>query len=163
MGRFAFLEAEDRMGVIQLTSQVINGKVCHVRSEFEGQGLTSKQINDVVLTIGDPPSAEKILRSQLATLSRGAQTCLDASIAMDKKFTDWLLYVCEMHAACVQQESSTREILLSNEICLAAESTRLDYEKTAVDEAKKAQDLVGKQVTTASEAFKKASDEFPTG
>jgi dihydrodipicolinate synthase/N-acetylneuraminate lyase len=28
LGRMAFLEAEDKMGVIQLTSQVINGKVC---------------------------------------------------------------------------------------------------------------------------------------
>ncbi|TVY67615.1 hypothetical protein Focb16_v002486 [Fusarium oxysporum f. sp. cubense] len=146
MGRMAFLEAEDKMGVIQLTSQVINGK-----------------INDIIPTIADPPSAKKMLRPQLQTLSRGAQTCLDASIAMDKKFTDWLLYVCEMHAACVQQESTTREALLSNEICMAAESTRLDYQKSAVDEAKKAQELLGKQVTTASEAFKKASDEFPTG
>ncbi|KAL5589346.1 hypothetical protein FOVSG1_011213 [Fusarium oxysporum f. sp. vasinfectum] len=146
MGRMAFLEAEDKMGVIQLTSQVINGK-----------------INDIIPTIADTPSAKRMLRPQLQTLSRGAQTCLDASIAMDKKFTEWLLYVCELHAACVQQESTTREALLSNEICLAAESTRLDYQKSAVEEAKKAQDLLGKQVTTASEAFKKASDEFPTG
>ncbi|KAF4949191.1 hypothetical protein FGADI_9048 [Fusarium gaditjirri] len=146
LGRMAFLEAEDKMGIIQLTSQVINGK-----------------INDIIPTIADPPSAKKMLRPQLQTISRGAQTCLDASIAMDKRFTDWLLYVCEMHAACVQQENTTRDALLSNEICLAAESTRLDYQKTAVEEAKNAQELLGKQVKTASEAFKKASDEFPTG
>lgn len=31
MGRMAFLEVEDRMGAIQMTSQVINKKVRHVR------------------------------------------------------------------------------------------------------------------------------------
>lgn len=82
---------------------------------------------------------------------------------MDKKFEDWLLYVCEMHAACVQQENSTRETIFSNEICVAAEQTRLDYQKSTVEEAQKAFDLMGKQVENAGEAFKKASDEFPNG
>lgn len=82
---------------------------------------------------------------------------------MDKKFDDWLLYVCEMHAACVQEENDTREAALSNEMCLAAEATRLDYAKSTVEEAKKASEVIGNQVSTASEAFKKASDEFPTG
>lgn len=82
---------------------------------------------------------------------------------MDKKFEDWLLYVCEMHAACVQQEHTTKEAILSNEICVAAQQTRLDNQAKTVDKAQEAFDLMGKQVETASEAFKKASDEFPTG
>jgi hypothetical protein len=139
------------------------GRFVDCFQQLQDHKLTRRQINDIIPTIADPPSAKKMLRPQLETLGRGAQTCLDASIAMDKKFTDWLLYVCEMHAACVQQESTTRETLLSNEICLAAESTRLDYQKSTVEEAKKAQELLGKQVNVASEAFKKASDEFPTG
>ncbi|KAI1855398.1 hypothetical protein JX266_000263 [Neoarthrinium moseri] len=146
MGRMAFLEAENGMGVIQLTSQVINGK-----------------INEIVPTIADPVSAKKMLRPQLETLKSGANTCLNSAIAMDKKFEDWLLYVCEMHAACVQQENNTREALQSNEINLVAEGSRLDYQKSTVEEAKKAHEELGKQVGVASEAFKKASDEFPTG
>lgn len=57
----------------------------------------------------------------------------------------------------------TRDTLLSNQICLAAEQTRMDYQKETVDEAKKATELLGKQVGLASDAFKKASDDFPTG
>ncbi|KAI1869369.1 hypothetical protein JX265_006459 [Neoarthrinium moseri] len=118
MGRMAFLEAENGMGVIQLTSQVINGK-----------------INEIVPTIADPVSAKKMLRPQLETLKSGANTCLNSAIAMDK----------------------------NNEINLVAEGSRLDYQKSTVEEAKKAHEELGKQVGVASEAFKKASDEFPTG
>ncbi|KAK3938884.1 hypothetical protein QBC46DRAFT_343143 [Diplogelasinospora grovesii] len=57
----------------------------------------------------------------------------------------------------------TCDSLLSNEICLAAEHTRLDYQKGTVEEAKKASETLGKQVGLAAEAFKKASDEFPSG
>jgi len=39
----------------------------------------------------------------------------------------------------------------------------MDYQKETVDEAKKATELLGKQVGLASDAFKKASDDFPTG
>jgi hypothetical protein len=108
-------------------------------------------------------SAKKLLRPQLDSLNNGAQKCFQVAVAMDKKFEEWLFYVCEMHAACVQQEVTTRDTLLSNEICLAAEATRLDYQKGTVDEAKKVSETLGKQVGMASEAFKKASDEFPTG
>ncbi|KAL6922413.1 hypothetical protein FSST1_006439 [Fusarium sambucinum] len=146
IGRYAFLEAESKMSLMQMTSQVMSAK-----------------INDIIPTIGDPPSAKRMLRPQLQTLSRGAEACLNASIDMDKKFTEWLLYVCELHAACVQHEGTASEALRSNEICLVAESTRLDYQKSPVEEARRAQDLWGKQVASASEAFKKASDEFPTG
>ncbi|KAK3505269.1 hypothetical protein B0T13DRAFT_485904 [Neurospora crassa] len=146
MGRMAFIAAENGMGRIQMTSTIINGK-----------------INDIVAIIGEPASAKKMLRPQLNTLKEGSTTCLDEAKKMDKMFEDWLLYVCEMHAACVQQENTTREAILSNEICVAAEQTRLDYQKSTVEEAEKAFKMMGKQVETASEAFKKASDQFPTG
>jgi hypothetical protein len=109
----------------------------------------------------DPPSARKLLKHQFQEVSRGAEDCLQASIAMDKKFTDWLLFACELYAACVQQERTSREEGLSNEIRLAAESRRIDFQKSAGDEARNTQDLLGKQVAAASDTFKKASDEFP--
>ncbi|OBS29597.1 hypothetical protein FPOA_03534 [Fusarium poae] len=146
MGRFAFIEAESKMGHMQMISQAVHGK-----------------ISDIIPTIGDAYSAKKMLRPQVQHLSRSAQTCLEASIGMDKKFTEWLLYVCELHAACVQHEGTDSEELLSNDICLIAESTRLDYKNSSMEEARRAQDLVGKQVTAASEVFKKVSDEVPTG
>jgi hypothetical protein len=121
------------------------------------------QINQIVEIIGRPNDAKKMLKPQLNTLKTAAQQCLETSQAMDKKFEDWLLYVCEMHAACVEQENTTRDQLLSNEVCVAAEQTRLEFQKEAVEEAKKASNTMGEQIKLASEAFKKASDEFPTG
>jgi hypothetical protein len=84
-------------------------------------------------------------------------------MAIDKKFGLWLLYVCEMHAACVEEEYSTRDQLFSNAASLAVAQTQVDIQQSTLEEAKKAQDLMGKQVNIASESFKKASDEFPTG
>ncbi|KAL2061472.1 hypothetical protein VTL71DRAFT_6849 [Oculimacula yallundae] len=146
MGRFAFIEAETCMGIIRQFSKVADNK-----------------INTIFAIIGSPMDAKKMLKPQLNAVKDSAQNCLQASQAMDKKFEDWLLYVCEMHAACVEQENTSRDQLLSNEICLAAEQTRLDYQKDAVDEARKVSDTMGEQIKLASEAFKKASDEFPTG
>lgn len=121
------------------------------------------QINDVIPTIYDPQSARKLLKPQFQTVSRGAQSCLEASIAMHNRYTDWLLFACELHAACVRQESTTQETDLSSEICLAAEGTRLDYQKSTTEEARRFQELLGKQVAAVSDTFKRISDEFPTG
>ena len=108
-------------------------------------------------------SAKKLLKPQLNALKNGAQQCLTSAKAMDEKFELWLLYVCEMHAACTQEEQSTRDQLISNAASVAIAQTQLDTQKDTAAEAKKAQELMGKQVTLASEAFKKASDEFPSG
>ncbi|CZT44825.1 uncharacterized protein RSE6_05064 [Rhynchosporium secalis] len=146
MGRYAFLEAENGMGVIKHLSKTVDSK-----------------INQIIDIIGHPNDAKKMLKPQLNTLKDAAQQCLETSQAMDKKFEDWLYYVCEMHAACVEEENTTRDQLLSNEVCLAAEQTRLQYQKEAVDEARKASEKMGEQIKLASEAFKKASDSFPSG
>ena len=82
---------------------------------------------------------------------------------MDKRFVDWLMYACELYTACVQQESTTQEESLSKEVCLAAENTYLDYQKSTDDEARKTKELLGKQIGTTSDLFRRISDEFPTG
>ena len=104
-----------------------------------------------------------MLKPQLTTMKSGATQCYDVAVRLDKKFEEWLLYKCEIHAGYVQQENTTRENMASNSICMAAEQTRLDYGKTAVEEAEKASKLLGSQVQLAGDALKKASDEFPTG
>lgn len=82
---------------------------------------------------------------------------------MDNKFEQWLLYVCEMHAACVQQENNTRDALLSNELCLAAENARLDTRSTFSEEARKVSETFVQHVQIAAEAYRTALDEFPPG
>ena len=120
-------------------------------------------MDEILQSLADPPSAKKILGPQLKTIKNTASQCHDIAMTIDKKFEAWLLHACEMHAACVEQENSTRDSLLSNTLCLAAEQTRLEYQKSSVEEAAKASKLLGEQVGLAGDAFKKASEEFPTG
>ena len=120
----------------------------------------NQKINDILGILGDPISAKKLLRPQLDSIKSGASQCFWAARSMDKEFEKWLLYVYGMHAACAQQEVTTRA---SNQICLAVEQTRLDQQKETASEAKKEADLKGKQVELEADAFKKASDEFPAG
>ena len=120
-------------------------------------------MNEMIQIIADPQSAQKMLKPQLKTIENGAAACLDAVTAIDKKFENWLLYACELHAACVQKDQDTQDAILSSEVCVATEQCRLEGQKATVDQAKKASDLLESQVKMAGDAFKQASDKFPTG
>jgi low affinity Fe/Cu permease len=96
-------------------------------------------------------------------LKKTADDCLENAVKMDKRFDDWLLYTCELHAACVGIESTDEEKLQATAISLAVENTRFDQQKIAVADAKEASEKLKKQLDVASEAFKKASDKFPSG
>ena len=114
-------------------------------------------------SLSDPPTAKKLLRPQMKSLKEGARQCLEAAQKIDAKFDAWLMYVCEMHAACVQQSSTAQEQLNCTAINLAAENTKLEYNNAALTDAKKATTKLEKQLDTASEAYKMASDKFPSG
>ena len=120
-------------------------------------------MGQILQVIMDPPAAKKLLRPQLNTISNGADDCLTAVRKIDKKFDDWLMFACELHAACVAHEQETHDALLSNEACVAAEQTRLEGAKASVEDARKATQTLEKQVNMAGDAFKLASDKFPTG
>lgn len=111
----------------------------------------------------DPEAAKVVLKPQMAAIRTSALTCSETAKRMEKSFNDWLYYACEMHAACVEQERSTTDQIVMDEINRAVEQCKLDLQKDTVATAKQATDLLGKQVETSSEAFKKASDEFPSG
>ena len=104
-----------------------------------------------------------MLKPQMQAVSKAADTCAKTAERIEKRFQDWLYYACEMHAACVQQERVSAEVITSNEICIAAEQVRLDKTQDATKSAKDATELLSKQITTTSDAFKKASDEYPSG
>ncbi|KAI8623310.1 hypothetical protein F5Y19DRAFT_458989 [Xylariaceae sp. FL1651] len=146
LGRYAFIEAEGGMGTINQASRIIYQK-----------------INDVIMCLGDPTSKKAMLKIQLNTIKRGAETCHQAAKKIEEKFNTWLLYACEMHSACAEQETNIRDSLLKNEIVLMTEKASLEEQQQAVDTAKKASELLKDQVATATEAFKKASENFPSG
>jgi len=104
-----------------------------------------------------------MLPPYLDTLKKGAETCVREAQLIDQKFEFWLLYVCGLHAACVQKQTSAGEALQSNQLYLVAEQVRLESQKSAVDMSKKTAEGLSKQLDIATDAFKKASDEFPDG
>lgn len=118
-------------------------------------------MNDIAECLGDPPSARKLLQMMFEQVKQSSNTCYEKSKSIDAKFTDWLLYVCELYAACVQLENNDGDVRLSHQISLVAEQSRIDYQRSTVDEAKKISDLLAKQIDFASNSLKKASEEFP--
>jgi hypothetical protein len=82
---------------------------------------------------------------------------------MDEKFDKWLKYVCEMHAACVEEENDTEKQFLQSINSLAVANEQLNTQQNSAKNTQEAQDLMEAQIKLASKAFKKASDEFPSG
>jgi hypothetical protein len=82
---------------------------------------------------------------------------------MDKKFEEWLWFAADLHSNCVQEQSSNEERRLATEVNMSVAQRQFDSQKNTVDEAKKISQKLGKQLDVASEAYKKASDSFPSG
>ena len=92
-----------------------------------------------------------------------AHDCLSTAQEIEAEFKKWLEYSSTLHAACVDENASTEDILDKNEADKLSEEGRRDAQKITVDETKKAQEKMGSALDEASKAFKKASDEFPSG
>lgn len=118
---------------------------------------------DIIEVLGDPSSARKLLRPQYDMLRQSTNDCFERAKELDLKFTNWLLYVCELYAACVKLAGGDRDALLSNQLSFVAEQSRIDYDKSSIDEAKKIKELLAKQIDNASNSFRKAADGFPSG
>lgn len=114
-------------------------------------------------SLGSQQDAKILLRRQLQSLRASATDCYDSAKKIDEKFDAWLWQACELHLACVATQSSTEDRLAINEIDQAVTKTSIDYQKETVEGAKKATQNLEMSLNTATEAYKKASDEFPTG
>lgn len=122
-----------------------------------------RKINSIIAALGDPTDAKSSLKNLLDNLQDGATSCHASATEMDSKFDDWLSYVSEMHSAAVETEQSTNDELIQNVTNKLVAESQLTNQKTSVKKAQAAEDLLAKQVKTASDAYKKASDDFPSG
>jgi hypothetical protein len=104
-----------------------------------------------------------MLKPQLNAVEVAAQQCLECATAIDVKFDKWLKYICEMHAACVEEENDTEMQLLQNISSLAVAKEQLKTQERSAEAVQKDQATLEKQMDIATEAFKKASDSFPSG
>jgi hypothetical protein len=92
-----------------------------------------------------------------------ADDCYNKVKEIDEKFERWLMHCMELHAACMQTQSTNDERLSTTEMHMAVAQTLLDSEKDSVEKTKKITSDFAKQVELATETFKQASEEYPSG
>ncbi|KAJ4232276.1 hypothetical protein NW759_002664 [Fusarium solani] len=146
LGRFAFIETESSMGRINMLAQRFH-----------------QTFDDIMQILWNPQDARRMLRVQLDTLCRSSLECFEAAKSIDGKFEEWLYHACELHLACVATQASNEDQLSVNEIESAVTKASIDYRKQTGDEAKAATRNLEQSLDAVTEAYKKASDDFPTG
>jgi hypothetical protein len=92
-----------------------------------------------------------------------ADDCYDKVSAIDDKFDEWLRYTGDLHAACIDTDTTVSDKIHETAIDKIFKETQLDNRSLTMADAKSRSDQLGKSLDMASAAFKKASDEFPSG
>ena len=92
-----------------------------------------------------------------------ADDCHDKVSAIDNKFDEWLRYTGGLHAACVDTDTTVSDKTRETAIDKMLRETQLEGQSQTMADAKARSDQLGKSLDMASAAFKKASDEFPSG
>ncbi|KAI0468837.1 hypothetical protein F4859DRAFT_524009 [Xylaria cf. heliscus] len=125
---------------------------------------TIKQtINQIIGLLGDPDSAQTLLVPTIKTLARVAKDCESKARDMESVFQAWLDMVCELHMCVVQTSSDASEKRAANQIQYAAANTKLESATQAKKLAGESLDRLKSSLDTATSAYKKAADEFPSG
>jgi hypothetical protein len=92
-----------------------------------------------------------------------ADDCHDKVSAIDSKFDEWLRYTGDLHAACVDTDTTVADQIHETAIDKILKETQLECRSQTMADAKARSEQLGKSLDMASAAFKKASDEFPSG
>ncbi|KAL2682382.1 hypothetical protein Neosp_006832 [[Neocosmospora] mangrovei] len=142
LGRHAFIQTESSMEKINLLS----------RQFYE-------TVNDTLEILYSPQDARRMLRVQFDKMRHSSLDCFEAAKTVDEKLEEWLHHACELHLACVATQGSNEDQLVVKEIELAVAKVS----KLTADEAKVVTGNLEKSLDAATQAYKKASDEFPTG
>ena len=121
------------------------------------------QVNDVIKALGGGQGAAQFLKTTLSNIKSLSKDCSSNAEDVDKRFSDWLGYVQELHAATLAGETDNDIKRAANQTQLLAAQAQQTANEKAVEGAKKAMDELGETLTTTREAYKKASDEFPSG
>ncbi|KAF2155994.1 hypothetical protein K461DRAFT_318634 [Myriangium duriaei CBS 260.36] len=125
---------------------------------------TVKQIvNNIIQLLGDAQSAKDSLAPTMYTLANVAGSCQGAAAKLETTFANFLAMVCELHVCCVQTSTNASEKQAANAIQLAAAQTQLASHEEAKKAAAENMDTLRKSLDTATKAYEKAANEFPTG
>ncbi|KAK6497792.1 hypothetical protein TWF481_012195 [Arthrobotrys musiformis] len=141
LGRYAFVEAEKGMGRISTISS----------------RMVTTNFQQVVECLNSPPNAKKYLSLRVDLLKKGAEDCHEASLLIDKKLEEWLMYACKLHLSCADQKSEISGLdIKAQEIKEKAAQDNISLMKNQSEEFKK-------HAQGVREGYKKAMDSFPTG
>ncbi|KAK7698786.1 hypothetical protein SLS64_012268 [Diaporthe eres] len=140
-GSHAFRSADTNMGLISL----ISGKI------------TGPQTGPGGLDMQDS------LADQMKLLKKAADDCLSAAKNIDDDFSRWLDLVSELHRAAIERQGSAEEQSRQAKLDIAATSVRVDIATDQQKAASEAVALLKDTMQTTQDAFKKASDSYPSG
>ncbi|KAI0976416.1 hypothetical protein F4678DRAFT_224726 [Xylaria arbuscula] len=126
-------------------------------------GTIKTTVNQIIQLLGDAESAQTLLIPTIHTLARVAKDCETKAKDMESVFQDWLDMVLELHQCIVQTSSNASEQQASNQVHLAAAQTKLTGATEAKELASKSVSTLKSSLDTATSAYKKAADEFPSG
>ncbi|KAK6329597.1 hypothetical protein TWF718_003563 [Orbilia javanica] len=147
LGKYAFLEAEKGMGRISTMASRMVTTDCQA----------------VIECLNSPPNAKKFLALRMNQLKKAAVDCHQTAQLMDRRFEEWLLYICKFHVSCVEQQSKTESQRQQNELDLKTEEIKEKASKDNVSIMKEQSENFKSQVKEAREDYRKAMDSFPQG
>lgn len=120
-------------------------------------------MNAIIIQLGDPEAAKSGLEISIKQLKEIANESEEKARDIEKDFQGWLEMVCELHACVVQTSTNTSEKRIANQVHLAAARTRLASSEEAKRISQKSVENLQNTLKTATDAYKKAADEFPSG
>jgi hypothetical protein len=68
----------------------------------------------------DAETAKTQLKPQLNTIHLAAESCYKKAMEIDTEFDTWLKHAMELHAACVETESSAEERMYTTRLNMAS-------------------------------------------
>ncbi|KAI2628393.1 hypothetical protein GGS21DRAFT_241554 [Xylaria nigripes] len=122
-----------------------------------------KTSRDIIEILGDQEATATTLRPTIQILARVAKDCEAKAKEIDQAFVHWLDMVCEIHMCVAQTSTSVSAKRYDNETQLAAAKTKLAGATEAKKNAAETVECLKKSLDTATKAYKKASDDFPSG
>ncbi|KAF3940749.1 hypothetical protein ABW19_dt0206211 [Dactylella cylindrospora] len=145
-GRFAFLEAEKKMGLIASTSTSLSG-----------------YMGKIVDYLGylPHPDAESGLNNNLQLLKSGSDDCLRYATDVEQEFKKWLALVCELHQVTVAKEEKTTQDQIETDIKIAGVSVQAELADTSLKHADEAAKTMKDNLESSRKQFEKAADAVP--
>ena len=108
------------------------------------------------------PDAAMNLNKQLNAVKSDSDRCLAYSQDIEKKFTEWLQLVCELHQVALAKEEKTKMDEDANNTTLAGVELKAELTKTSLNNAAEAAKTMKENMVASRQVFEKAADKIPS-